>query len=97
MTRRVDDLDRHIQEEKKANPEYWEGYEERYEKYKLGVILKMARKEAKMTQEEVAKKMKTKKSAISRWENHAEDMMASKFLQFMAIVGQPIPTRYSGK
>lgn len=90
MTRKMDDLDRHILERKQANPEHWEGYEERYEKYKLGVILKAARKEAKMTQEEVAKKMRTHKSAVSRWENQAEDMMASKFLEFMDVVGKPV-------
>ncbi|RLC00097.1 MAG: hypothetical protein DRH90_19180, partial [Deltaproteobacteria bacterium] len=39
-----------------------------YEQFKIGVILKKAREEAGLTQEELAAKLNTKKSAISRIE-----------------------------
>ena len=42
------------------------------------VMLKQARLEAGLTQEQVAEKLHTKKSAISRIENHAEDIRLSE-------------------
>lgn len=38
------------------NPEFWEGYEERYENFKIGESLKKAREEAGMTQENDSRK-----------------------------------------
>ena len=43
----------------------------------MWVILKNAREKAGLTQEQVALKLKTKKSAVSRIENHAEDIKLS--------------------
>jgi len=40
-----------------------------YEQFKIGVMLKQAREEAGITQEELAARMHTKKTAISRIEN----------------------------
>jgi transcriptional regulator with XRE-family HTH domain len=40
-------------------------------------MLKQAREESGFTQEQLAEKLKTKKSAISRIENHAEDIRLS--------------------
>ena len=86
----MDDLDRNIQKRAKANPEYWDGFEQRYEQFKLGLLLKMARKEAKMTQEQVAEKMGTKKSVISRLENHADDMKVSTMFRYLEAVGKKL-------
>jgi len=86
----MDDLDRYIQKRAKANPEYWDGFEKRYEQFKVGLLLKMARKEAKMTQEQVAEKMGTKKSVISRLENHADDMKVSTMFRYLEAVGKKL-------
>ena len=45
--------------------------------FAIGEILREARKEAKMTQEELAKKTGTKKSFISRIENGHSDIQLS--------------------
>ena len=42
--------------------------------FKVGVLLKQAREKAGMTQDQVARRLRTKKSAIPRTENHAEDV-----------------------
>ena len=86
----MDDLDRYIQKRAKANPEYWDGFEQRYEQFKVGLLLKMARKEAIMTQEQVAVQMGTKKSVISRLENQAEDMKVSALCRYLEAVGKKI-------
>ena len=44
------------------------------DKLKIRVILHQARESAGLTQEILARRLKTKKTAISRIENHAEDI-----------------------
>lgn len=48
-----------------------------YEDFKVGVLLRQAREKAGLTQEEVARRLDTQKSAISRIENHAGDIRFS--------------------
>ncbi len=52
--------------------------------------MKQARLEAGFTQEEVAKKLKTKKSAISRIENHAEDIRLSTLVNYAQALGKEL-------
>ncbi|MCP4683032.1 MAG: helix-turn-helix transcriptional regulator [Desulfobacterales bacterium] len=51
-------------------------------------MLKQAREEAGMTQEELAKRLHTKKTAISRIENHAEDIKLSTLNKFAHALGK---------
>src|SRR3989338_9676403 len=73
----MDDLDRMIETRKKKSPWFTKNYEKGYEEFKICVLLRQAREEAHLTQEALAKKLKTKKTAISRMENHAEDIRLS--------------------
>ena len=52
------------------------------------ILLKQARLEAGFTQEQVAKKLRTKKSAISRIENHAEDIRLSTLVNYAQALGK---------
>jgi len=52
-------------------------YENGYEEFKVGLLPKEVRKNEEMTQEELAIRLKTKKSVISRMENHTEDIRLS--------------------
>jgi transcriptional regulator with XRE-family HTH domain len=54
----------------KQDPEFWSGYDERLETFKLGILLKQACLEAELTQEQIPKRLKTTKSVVSRMENH---------------------------
>jgi DNA-binding XRE family transcriptional regulator len=84
----MDDLDKYIAARKKKSPTFAKGYDKGYEQFKIGVMLKQARLEAGLTQEQVAKKLHTKKSAISRIENHAEDIRLSTLEGFAEAVGK---------
>jgi len=53
-------------------------------------MLKQARREVGLTQEEVAEAMNTKKSAISRIENHAQDIRLSTLQTFAHIMGKEL-------
>lgn len=53
--------------------------------FRLGIMLKEARKEAKMTQEELAKRTGTKKSYISRIERGQSDIQISTYYKLIEI------------
>lgn len=86
----MDDLDRFIEQQKRESPEFAEGFDEGYENFKLGVLFKVSREQAGMTQEEVARKLGTKKSAISRIENHAEDIRLSTLHKYAKALGKKV-------
>ena len=62
-----------------------EEYERGYEAFKLGVIIRQARKDAKMTQKELADKTGTKRSYISRIENDASDIRLSTLMRIVDV------------
>ena len=86
----IDDLDRSISEWKERNPESAKSFDEGYENFKIGVLLQLSREQAEMTQEEVARKKGTKKSAISRIENHAEDIRLSTLHKYAKALGKKL-------
>ncbi len=53
--------------------------------FRIGVMLQEARKEAKMTQEELADKTGTKKSYISRIERGKSDIQLSTFFRIIEM------------
>ena len=59
------------------NYDYKHDFEEKAQYFVISEMLKKARKEAKMTQEELAEKVGTKKSYISRLENGKCDIQLS--------------------
>jgi DNA-binding XRE family transcriptional regulator len=84
----MSDLKRYVEERKKRDPEFAKGYDEGYENFKIGVLFQLSREQAGMTQEEVARRMGTKKSAISRIENHAEDIRLSTLRKYAKAIGK---------
>lgn len=89
----MSDLQRYVAKRKKRDPEFSRDYEVGYEQFKLGALLRQAREEAGLTQEELARRMNTKKSAISRIENHAEDIKLSTLEKFTQAIGKTLRLR----
>ncbi|MEK6288011.1 MAG: helix-turn-helix domain-containing protein [Acidobacteriota bacterium] len=73
----MSDLERYVKKRKRLDPEFAEGFEVGYSNFKVGVLLRQASEKAGMTQDDVARRLRTKRSAISRIENHAEDIRLS--------------------
>ncbi len=84
----MSDLQKYIKKRKARDPEFAKSFDTGYEQFKIGVLLKQAREEAGLTQEELAIKLDTKKSAISRIENHAEDIKLSTLEKFAHALGK---------
>ncbi len=68
-------------------PKFSDGYDEGYQAFKIGSVLCQLRESSSLTQEQVAKKLQ-KKSAISRIENHAEDIRLSTLEKFANVLGK---------
>ncbi len=84
----MSDLKKYISERKRKDKKFAEGYDEGYEQFKVGVMLRQARKSAGLTQEDLARRLKTKKTAISRIENHAEDIKLSTLERVAVALGK---------
>ena len=77
----------YIEKRKKADPEFSANFDEGFDEFKIGVMLKEARKKAGLTQDAMAALLKTKKTAISRIENHAEDIRLSTMYRYSKALG----------
>jgi len=86
----MSDLQNYIADRKKRDAEFKENYEIGYENFKIGVVLRNLRKESGITQEELALRLKTKKSVISRIENHAEDIRLSTLRKYAQTLGKSV-------
>lgn len=86
----MSDLKKYINKRKAMDSEFSADFDEGYQSFKIGVLLKQAREAAGLTQAEIAEKLHTKKSAISRMENHAEDIRLSTLEKFAAVLGRKL-------
>jgi HTH-type transcriptional regulator / antitoxin HipB len=86
----MSDLKRYINKRKRTDDLFAANYDSGYDEFKIGIMLRQAREKAGMTQEELAKRLHTKKTAISRIENHAEDIKLSTLEKVAAALGKHI-------
>ena len=86
----MSDLQKYITKRKNNDELFAENYDGGYEEFKIGEMLKQARLEAGITQEDLAIQLNTKKSAISRIENHAQDIKLSTLQNFARIMGKEL-------
>jgi DNA-binding XRE family transcriptional regulator len=89
----MSDVKRYIQKRAERDAEFASNFEEGYADFKIGVVLRQAREKAGLTQEEVARRLQTKKSAISRIENHADDVRLSTLRRYANAVGANLQIR----
>ena len=84
------DVENYIERRKHADKAFAKDFEAGYGQFKIGVMLRQAREEAGVTQETLARITKTKKSAISRLENHAEDVRLSTVARVARALGKAL-------
>jgi len=89
----MSDLKRYIKERKVKDIVFADGFDAGYEQFRIGVVLRQAREKAGLTQEELAHRLKTKKTAISRIENHAEDIKLSTLERVAVALGKRLEVR----
>jgi HTH-type transcriptional regulator / antitoxin HipB len=75
----------------KVGTESRDDFEEKAQYFVISEVLKAARKEAKMTQEQLAEKVGTKKSYISRLENgHCDIQLSTLYRIFEFGLGKKV-------
>jgi HTH-type transcriptional regulator / antitoxin HipB len=84
------DVTNYIERRKQADKAFAKDFDSGYAEFKIGVMLREAREQAGITQEKLAKITKTKKSAISRLENHAEDVRLSTVSRVARALGKTV-------
>ena len=89
----MSDLKKYINKRKASNPVFAEGFDEGYENFRIGVMLKQARLEAGLTQDEIANAIGTRKTAISRLENHVQDVKLSTVEKYAKALGKHLEIR----
>jgi len=67
----------------KRGTEKREKFQEEFEAFRLGVLIQEARKSKNLTQQELAEKVGTTKSYISRIENNASDIRLSTLMRII--------------
>jgi len=70
----MSDIDRYVERRTRRTPEFATIVEQEYENLRIGELIRQLRQDHHMTQQELAKRLGTTKSAISRLENHADSI-----------------------
>jgi ribosome-binding protein aMBF1 (putative translation factor) len=91
----MSDVERYIEKRKRQSVRFAKDFESGYQAFEFSVMLREARKRSGVTQEAIAKKLRTKKSAISRIENHAEDIRLSTLHKYAKALGMRLRVQIS--
>jgi HTH-type transcriptional regulator / antitoxin HipB len=86
----MSDVEKYIERRKAKRATFAKHFESGFRAFEFSVMLRQAREEAGVTQETIARKLRTKKSAISRIENHAEDIRLSTLEKYANALGRKL-------
>ncbi len=90
----MSDLKKYVISRKRRDKRFAKNYDEGYDEFKIGVVLKSLRESQNLTQQQLAEKAGSKKSAISRIENHAKDIKLSTLEHLAAALGRKIKVEF---
>ena len=91
----MEDFDKYLKIRNIIIDDFSDKVVEEYEGTHIGIALRHARKDAGLTQEEIARKLNTKKSAISRIENHSRDIRLSTLKAYVEALGKKLQLEIS--
>ncbi len=86
----MSDLETYIERRKQQDEVFAMHFEEGYTDFKIGVLIRQAREKAGLTQEQLAQRVHTQKTAISRIENHARDIRLSTLEKVAQALGMEL-------
>ncbi|MBA7669306.1 MAG: helix-turn-helix domain-containing protein [Calditrichaeota bacterium] len=86
----MSDLERYIEQRKQRDETFAANFEKGCADFKIGILIRQAREKAGLTQEQLAQRVHTKKTAISRIENHARDIRLSTLEKVANALGMEL-------
>lgn len=90
----MSDVKKYIEKRKKNDINFSIDFNEGYDNFKLSETLKQLRKESGVTQDALACKLHTQKTAVSRMENHSEDMLLSTLFKVAHALGKRVDINF---
>ncbi|HTB64548.1 MAG TPA: helix-turn-helix transcriptional regulator [Opitutales bacterium] len=94
----MSDIEKYIRKRRNRNPRAWADFDAKYRQYALGLLLAEHRQKAGLTLSVLAKRMRMQKSALSRLENHGEDMRLSTIARYVDATRRPLSLKiYPGE
>ena len=84
----MSDVEKYISVRKRVDHEFADRFEAGYRDFEIGVLIRQARESEGLTQEQLADRIGTKKTAISHLENHAEDIKLSTLRKVTEALGR---------
>jgi transcriptional regulator with XRE-family HTH domain len=91
----MSDIEKFIAARKARNPKAWANFDENYRQYAIGMLLAEHRERAGLTLSELARRTKMNKTALSRLENHGEDVRLSTITRYVEATGKPLALKIS--
>jgi HTH-type transcriptional regulator / antitoxin HipB len=88
--KRVDDLEASIARRKARSVRFARGFEEGYRAFKIGAMLQAEREKAGLSQVELARRIGTTKTAISRVESSSRDIRFSTVERIATALGKTV-------
>jgi HTH-type transcriptional regulator / antitoxin HipB len=86
----MSDIKKYIAKRKETDLVFAQNFDSGYADFKIGVLLRQARESAGLTQEQVAVQLGTRKSVISRIENHADNVTLNTLKEYAKAVGRSV-------
>ncbi len=85
-----DDLERYIIQRKARSEHFAQGFEEGYQVFRVGAMLQAEREKAGLSQVELARRIGTTKTAISRLEHSTKDIRFSTIERIAVALGKTV-------
>ncbi len=86
----MSDIEKFISERKARSPQAWANFEDNYGKFAIGMLLAEHREKSGLTLSQFAKRVKMQKTALSRLENHGEDVRLSTITRYVEATGRSL-------
>ena len=86
----MSDVEKYIDKKETASPGFRKKVDEEYKNLRIGELIRQLRISQGMTQEELARRLSTTKSAISRLENHSESVRLATIEKVAEVFGKKL-------
>ncbi|HEY1793328.1 MAG TPA: helix-turn-helix transcriptional regulator [Opitutaceae bacterium] len=86
----MSDIEKFISERKARSPRAWANFEDKYRRFAIGMLLAEHREKSGLTLSQFAKRVKMQKTALSRLENHGEDVRLSTITRYVEATGRSL-------
>ena len=94
-TKKPDDLDRYIAQRKEKDAEFAAAYDSEQAEWELGQLLAKTRESAGLTQEALARKIGSTRSAICRYERHPANLTLSTLEKVARATGRRLVVKFA--